>query len=72
MAKKSVLKVWENGWIDYPGIGKITDKAVAKFVRQHTHWWTRLNYDKMVRAGLLAQNMLMKVVETPKAKKWYF
>ena len=57
--------------IDYPGVGIITDEQVAKLVREHTHWWDRLDYHKMTDAALLAQLMLMGIVPQPK-KRWYF
>lgn len=69
---KRLLAEYSDGWIDYPGVGRITDKQVANLVKQHTHLLDRLNFRKMVCAGLLAQNILMGVIEPPKKKKWYF
>ena len=68
MAKKSK---YSKNYIDYPGVGIITDEEVAKFVKQHTHWWDRLNYHKMTDAALEAELFLMRVVEPPKKKKWF-
>ena len=70
--KKGLCDQWKDGYIDYPGVGRITDKMVSKYVKDHTHIWDRFNYDKMIRAGLLAQTILMKVVEPPKKKRWFF
>ena len=72
MKPNGLLSEYWDGWIDYPGVGIITDEQVAKFVKQHTHLLDRLNYRKMVHAGLLAQNILMGVIEQPKMKKWFF
>ena len=78
LIKKAVtyIKEWfeySNAYIDYPGVGIITDEDVYKLVRAHTHWWDRLNYKHMVDYGLCAQNILMGVykVKDP-SKKWYF
>lgn len=71
-------KPYSDNCIDYPGVGIITDEDVAKFVKEHTHWWTRLNYHRMTDAALDAQLMLMKVVEPSEAHtirkngKWFF
>jgi hypothetical protein len=63
---------YSESWIDYPGVGKITDEDVRKFVREHTHWWQRLNYKHMVDWGLCAQNILMGVYKVKEPDKWYF
>ena len=71
--KKRLYDEWDNGYIDYPGVGIITDKQVADMVMKHTTLFDRLfRPEKLVIAGLLAQNILMKVVETPKEKNWRF
>ena len=36
---KKLKNRYSKGWADYPGVGRIYDKDVAKYVRQHTHWW---------------------------------
>ena len=69
MAKKKSR--YSTNYIDYPGVGIITDEDVAKFVKQHTHWWDRLNYHKMTDSAIEAQLFLMKVVKPPKKKKWF-
>lgn len=56
--------------IDYEG-KIITDEDVAKFVREHTHWYDRLNWHKMSDAGLEAQLFLMGVIKEPLKKRWY-
>lgn len=63
---------YSEGYIDYPGVGIITDEDVAKMVKDHTHWWDRLDYHKVSDASILATAYLMKVVEEPKEKKWFF
>lgn len=68
MAKKK--NKYSDNWIIYDGV-KITDMDVAKFVREHTHWYDRLNWHKMSDAGIEAQLFLMHVIEMPKKKKWY-
>ena len=50
----------------------ITDEQIAKFVRQHTHWWDRLDYHKMCDAAQTAFNILAGCVEEPEKKRWYF
>ncbi len=72
MRTKKKRYKYSTNWIDYPGVGKITDGMVAELVRKHTHWWQRLNYHRMTDAGLEAQLMLMKVIKMPKKKKWFF
>ena len=62
---------YSEAYSEYPGVGKITDKQIAEFVRQHTHWWDRLDYHKVSDASQMAFLMLAGVVETPK-EKWYF
>lgn len=63
---------WKDGWIDYPGVGKITDQQVAELVYKHTTLFDRIfRPKKIVISALLAQNLLMKVIETPKGK-WRF
>lgn len=63
---------YSTGYADYPGVGRITDGMIAKFIRQHTHWWDRLDYHKISDASQLAFLMLAKVVKMPTKKKWYF
>lgn len=60
------------GEIIYPGVGTITDEEVANFVKEHTHWWDRLDPEFMTRATLLSQNMLMGVCKEPSKKDWKF
>lgn len=62
---------YSDNYIDYPGVGKITDEEVAKFVKEHTHFWDRFDYHKMSDAALEAQLFLMKVIEPPKKKRWF-
>ena len=65
-------KKYSDNYIDYPGVGIITDEQVAKFVREHTHWWERLDYHRMTDCALTAQCMLMGVYDIPEREKWFF
>ena len=69
MAKRK--KKYSDNYIDYPGVGIITDEDVAKFVKQHTRFFDRFNYHKMSDAALEAQLFLMGVIKPPKKKRWY-
>ena len=66
-------KTWEvgGGYIIYPGKGKITDVAVANYVRKHTRLIDRFNVEKMTSFVLYAQSILMGVVDEPKGN-WVF
>lgn len=71
--KKKLCDEWTDGYIDYPGVGIITDKQVAQLVIEHTTLFDRIfRPRKIVCAALLAQTMLMKVVDEPKEKDWKF
>lgn len=63
---------YSEGWADYPGVGRIYDADVAKFVKKHTHWWDRLDYHKMCDCAQLAFGMLADCIEKPKKKNWKF
>lgn len=63
---------YSDGWADYPGVGKITDRQVAAFVKKHTHWWDRLDYHFMCDCAQAAFGMLAKYIEEPKKKNWKF
>lgn len=65
-------KRYSDGYAEYPGVGKITDEAVAKFAKDHLHWWDRLDYHKVSDATLMAFCMLTGCVEKPKQKRWFF
>ena len=65
---------YSDNQIDYPGVGIITDEQVASFVKEHSHWWERLNYHRMCDYALLAQTILMGVItkeELPTKEKWF-
>lgn len=70
--KKTKKSKYSENYVVYPDVGIITDEMVAKLVREHTHWWQRLNYHHMTDAGLEAQLVLMKIIEMPQDRKWYF
>ncbi len=63
---------YSTGYADYPGVGKITDEMVAKYVRLHTHWWDRLDYHKISDASQMAFLILAGIAEKPKKKRWFF
>lgn len=65
-------KRYSDSYADYPGVGKIYDTDIAKFVRRHTHWWDRLDYHKMCDCAQEAFDMLAGVIPMPKEDKWYF
>lgn len=79
MKKKSWLKTFiedrknnTEGWIDYPGVGKITDLDVAKFTIKHSHVWDWFNPILMICYAQFAYSMKMKVIEEPKDPNWKF
>ena len=63
---------YSTGWADYPGVGRIYDTDVAKYVRRHTHWWDRLDYHKMCDCAQLAFGILAGYIEKPKKKNFEF
>ena len=65
------IKICEESWIDYPGKGKIYDSEVAKFTLKHLRFRDMLNPEKIIKAGLVAQEVLMGCIDEPKGK-WYF
>lgn len=67
-----VCDEYGKGYVDYPGVGIITDEQVADVVMKYTTLFDRLfRPRKIVAASLWAQTMLMKVVDEPKGK-WMF
>lgn len=52
---------YSEGWIEYPGKGKITDTDVWNYVKSHTHWWQRLNPRFCCDAAIRAQLVLMGI-----------
>ena len=67
MLKKLFKKLenmrYDNNWIDYPGVGKIYDKDVAKYAQKHLHWWDRFDIRKVTEAALMSQTILMGVAK---------
>ena len=57
------MRKYSDNWIDYPGKGKITDKNVWKYVKEHSSLIARLDPHRMTDAGIEAQLILMGVVE---------
>lgn len=62
----------EETWADYPGVGKITDRAVYEHMKKHTHWFDRLNPRLVCHYSLASQLHLMKVLEDPKDPNWKY
>jgi len=62
------------GFIDYPGVGKITDKHVYEVVKKHSRCIDRLNPKKMTEMSLLSQSILMNLYKNidPKDMSWTF
>lgn len=65
---KSLAKAIENrryfgGWSDYPGKGRITDKACALYAIKHLHWWDRFDLRKVGEATLVSWHILAGVCE---------
>lgn len=65
-------KRYSDGYADFPGVGRITAEMVAKYVRNHTHWWDRLDCHKISDATITAFGMLAGYIEKPKKKRWFF
>lgn len=64
-----------DGWADYPGVGKVYDRDVAKFAKQHLRLIDRLDIRKVTEAVIMSQDILFKVFtedELPKKKNWKF
>ncbi len=63
-----------NGYIDYPGVGIITDEDVYKMVIKHSRLIDRLSPRKWVEMTFLAQAFLMKIIEPENANdpNWKF
>ena len=62
------------GWIDYPGVGKIMDEDVYRTVKKHSRLVDRLNPRKMLEMSFYAQAILMKAAEPDDANNpnWKF
>ena len=62
------------GYIDYPGVGRIMDEDVLKLVKKHSRLVDRLNPRKMTEMVLLGQCILMGVIDDkdPKDPSWKF
>ena len=62
------------GYIDYPGVGRITDEDVWKLVEQHSRPVDRSDPRKMTEMVLLGQCVLMGIIDDkdPKDPSWMF
>ena len=69
-----MLNMKYDGWVDYPDVGRITDKDVHKVVKDHSRLIDRLSSKRMVEMTLFAQNVLMKLFDglDAKDKSWKF
>ena len=72
MPKKKNKGFAYEGCIDYPGVGRITDRDVYELVKKHSSFIERLDPRKMTEMTLLGQCVLMKVIEPPKDPNWRF
>lgn len=62
-----------DSWIDYPGVGVITDDQVADHVMKHVTIFDLLfRHRKIMDATLCSQCMLMGVIEEPEDKNWKY
>lgn len=52
-----------NGYADYPGVGKIYDKDVARYAAKHLRWYDRFDIRKVTEAVLYSQMILMGVAK---------
>lgn len=50
----------------------LRDLEIAQFVKQHSHWWDRLNYHKMCDACTYATGIMSGELEAPDKKNWTF
>ena len=62
------------GYIDYPGKGRIYDKDVLKLIQNHSRLIDRLNPAKMVEMSLIGQCVLMGIFDdmNPDDPTWMF
>lgn len=62
------------GYIDYPGVGIITDSQVYEVVKIHSRFIDRINPKKMTEMSLIAQCVLMGIYKNinPKDSTWSF
>ena len=72
MPKKKNNGFAYDGYIDYPGVGLITDRDVYELVKKHSSFIERLDPRKMTEMTLLGQCVLMKVIDPPKNSNWRF
>lgn len=75
MANKDKEFVLYDRWSDYPGVGRVTDRQVAKYARKRLKFWDRFNPTKVALAALTAQDILFKVLDKddlPKNPNWKF
>lgn len=64
----------KEGYIDYPGVGVISDEDVYKLVVKHSRFIDRLSKAKMVEMSLLGQTILMRIYKNvdPNDMSWKF
>lgn len=62
------------GYIDYPGVGKIYDRDVHKLIKEHSRLIDRMSPAKMTEMSLLGQTILMRVFDDvdPNDPSWKF
>lgn len=62
------------GYIDYPGVGKIYDSDVYELILKHSRPIDRMSKTKMVEMSLLGQCILMRIFDDvdPNDPSWTF
>ena len=62
------------GYIDYPGVGRIYDSDVYKLIKEHSRFIDRLSGTKMTEMSLLGQCILMRIFDDvdPDDPSWKF
>lgn len=62
----------EEGYIIYPGVGKITDNDISDFTLKHLKFFDRFDAKKVAQAGVWSELFLEKCVEEPDKENWKY
>ena len=62
------------GYVDYPGVGRIYDSDVYELIKAHSRLIDRISRTKMVEMSLLGQCILMGIFDgvNPDDPSWKF
>jgi hypothetical protein len=71
ISRQNPGKRYSDTWSTQPRVGKVYDREIAKLVKEHTHWWDRLDTHFICDCALVAQDIAWGYIEVPK-DKWYF